>query len=154
MSVSTYPAIRDAIATILSGVSGIGVVHTRQRWTNKTDVLKALYVKDGVLNGWTIRRTSTQVSRLPGEETRTYQFRISGFYAFNDDDVAATASEQTFQELLDRIGDAFRSNVTLNNTAALSGPVAVVTVDDRTFAGILVHYAELSLPVDEQLAID
>ncbi len=154
MSVSTYSAIRDAISAALSSVVGIGVVHSRERWTNQTAALKALYTKDGRLNGWTIRRIRTAVSRLPGEETRTYIFRISGFYAFADDDVDAESSEQRFQELIERVGDVFRSDPFLGGAAALSGPLEVVTIDDRMFAGALIHYCELQLPVDEQLAID
>lgn len=152
---SDYATIRDAIKTILSGVAGIGVVHTRQRFATDQTKLKALYVKDGILNGWIIRRVATPEARdTMGGTIRRYRFRIRGYYAFADSDVDADSSEQKFQALIEGICDTFRPNPYLND-AALEGsdPIQVVEVLDVVFAGVTAHAVDLDLMVDDQQTV-
>ena len=150
---SQFGTIRDEIRTILLTVSGIGQVHTRERWTSRTEKLKELFSSGGKINGWTITRNATPESRLPGEATRQYQFVIRGYFSLDDQDTAASSSEQILQNLVESICDAFRPNPTLNGKAVTSGPMQVGAVEPRIFAGVLVHYVELQLLVLEQIAV-
>jgi len=149
---SDYATIRDAIKTILSGVAGIGVVHTRERFATDQTALKNLYVKDGILNGWIIKRVATPEARdTMGGTIRRYRFRIRGYYAFADHEVDASSSEQIFQALIEAICDTFRTIPYLNAAAPEgSDPVQVVEVLNVSFAGVLAHAVDLDLMVDDQ----
>jgi hypothetical protein len=150
---SNFSQIRDEIKTILSSVTGIGVVHTRERYVKERAEFKKLFISGDKINGWTITRSQTTETRMPGEATRSYQFTIRGYFSFHDDDTAASSSEQIFQELVEAICDTFRTNPTLNGKAVTSGPMQVVGLEPRMFAEVLVHYVELSLEVLEQIAV-
>jgi len=148
-----FAAINTEIATILSLVSGVGVVHPRERWTNDKTKLVKLYSVSGKINGWQVTRKTTQETRLPGESTRTYAFLIRGYYSFEDKDIASAASETIIQELAEAICTAFRSNPTLNGSCETSGPMQVSVVEPVLFSGYLCHKIELNLTALEQFQV-
>ena len=136
--------IREQIKAILAGVSGIGVVHDYQRWAAHWDKFLNLFRDgDGKINGWMITRVKTpEECSTTSHHTRTYHFKIYGFYVVND----AEASELVFQDdLIEGICDAFRSKYQLNSTCDDNGPIQVLLVENRTFGGTLCHYCELGL---------
>lgn len=148
-----YAAINAEIKTILSAVPGIGIVHSRERWTNDKTKLKAMFAMEDKINGWQITRRATAESRLPGEATRTYTFLIRGYYSFEDNDVDGSASEVIIQNLVEAICDAFRSNPSLNLSCENSGPMQVDAVEPLLFSGYLVHHIQFSLAVLEQFQV-
>lgn len=149
---SNFAAIRDAIHDILAGVSGIGQVHNRLRWSIDTTKFKAMFSAAGKINGWTITRTATPESRdTVGENQRHYQFTIEGYYSFEDSDTPAQSSEQILQALVESICDAFRPNPTINDLGFTFEPVQVVMIEPRKFATFLVHYVKLSVEVIDPL---
>lgn len=149
-----FSTIRDQIKTILSGVTGIGVVHNRRRWTRELTALKTLFGKNDKINGWTIHRFATPEGRdTIGETVRQYQFLIEGYYSFNDDGSEAAASQILLDTLIEGICDAFRPRPTLNDTAFTFEPVQVETVEERMFAGILCHYVRLRITAVEALPV-
>jgi len=62
----------------------------------------------------------------------------------------ADASELTFQGLIEDIGDKFRNNIQLDDTALISIPIQVTTVTDKSFGSVLCHYTEMELSVTER----
>ena len=138
--------IRDAIKTILEGVSGIGEVHDYERYHTDAAKLRALHVTSGRLHSWTITRTRTQAEYRTNVQTeRRHTFVLRGYYALDD----VNASEKTFQTLVESIEAAFRSNDTLSGSCELAGPLQVERVEPVLFAGVLCHFAELSLWAQE-----
>jgi hypothetical protein len=142
--------MRQQVKVILQGVAGIGRIHDYERYATRPEALKALFVQGGKLHGWTITREKTPaVYRMNLHTERHHRFVLRGYYALDD----GAASEKTFQDLLEAIEVAFRSNVTLNDTAELAGPLQVERVTPVLFAGVLCHFAELSLEAQELVDI-
>lgn len=143
-------AIREQIKTILSGVSGIGVVHDYERWAaDWTSYLELFSVEDEIgtrINGWEITRKKTpSKTASTTHDSRSHTFLIRGIYGLKDSD----ATEITFQQLIEDVCAAFRSNYQLNSTADNTESVQVDLVENRVFGNVLCHYCELSLTADE-----
>jgi len=140
-------AINTQIGTILSGVSGIGVVHNYQRWASTWEKFLDLFkTNSDKINGWMITRAATPATvESTTHESRIHQYKIRGVYGLKDED----ETESTFQALIEAICDAFRAKRTLNGTAEDSGPLSVTVVENRMFGGVLCHYCELDLPAEE-----
>lgn len=139
--------IRAQGKTILESVSGIGVVHTYERYSRSIAEFLYLMTSGGKVNGWMIHRASTDSKRevYPLIE-RYHEFKITGLYELDD----ANVSEVTFQAILDAIFEAFKSNNTLNGTALDSEPVSIDSVDTEEYGNRLFHTAELTLVVRER----
>lgn len=145
--------VREQIRTILSAVSGIGVIHEYQRWVKDERKLKEIGQDgNGKINLWMIIRKSTvEKAKTYGQNDRTFVFTIKGIYAVEDD----KGTELIFQDLIENICAAFRSNYRLNSTVQSTytdvgplsklGGVQVDLVDYRSFCGVLCHYCELGI---------
>lgn len=148
--------IRAQIKVILEAVTGIGVVHSYERYARSITDFRNLMTSAGVVNGWVIHRESTtaeQVTMGPkGQIERNHTYRIAGIYEHND----ASASETTFQTIIDAIFAAFKANGTLNATAISHRQIQVDSVTitkDGEFGDDIYHTAELTLEVMERTAI-
>lgn len=151
--------IREQIKTILSGVSGIGVVHDYERWSADWKKFLDLFRAeddDGTkrINGWMFARKSTAEKLITAAEyQRVYTFRIQGLYGLKD----AEETGKTFQSLIEAVCDAFRENYNLNNTCETTSPdfgqlagrsgMQVETIEQQMFGGVLCHYCDLLLGV-------
>jgi len=149
----TTETIRAAIVATLNTVPDIGVVHDRERYAGEMNKQRALYVRDGKLNGWFVsRRSQRNEPRGVGNNRRLVatQWELRGYRALYDDE----SSEIAHDAVIDGIVDAFRADPELGGTVidqlsdpydegtlgpqlALSGPVM--------FAGVLCHRASLLL---------
>ncbi|HNR12060.1 MAG TPA: hypothetical protein PKM59_01970 [Thermodesulfobacteriota bacterium] len=158
---STLAEKRLQIKTILSTVAGIGRVHEYERWAKDITKFKALYQDaDKRINGWTITRSSSGQREGASMTVNTSDlFIIRGYYGVEDE----AASELAFQDLIESIRIAFQNKWNLNGYAeslspdfgpgAVGSGVQVRVVDYRLFFGILVHYCELVLGVQDQTDI-
>ena len=148
MSLTT---IREQVKTILSGVSGIGVVHDYERWNSDWTKFLDLFRIEGDdekkrINGWSITRRKTPAKTASTtHDSRTHTFLIKGFYGLKD----ADASEIVFQQLIEDICAAFRAKYKLNDTADNTEPVQVDLVENRKYGIVLCHYCELTLIAEE-----
>ena len=145
--------IREQVKAILSGVSGIGVVHDYERWEDTWQKFLEHYKDpDEKINGWTITRNATPEKWLTNVEyIRVYELVIRGIYGLKDEN----ATELVFQDLIEDICTAFRNKDTLNDTCETIAPelgslsghagVQVVLVENRMFGNVLCHYCELKL---------
>jgi hypothetical protein len=139
-------SIIAAVKTILEGVTGMGLVHDYSRYATTATAVKALYVTNNVLNAWEIDRASTPATKQTNVRTRrTHQLKLYGYYGVDD----AQASAKTFRALVEAVEAAFRTNDTLNGTALNAGPVSIDLEGHILKAGILCHYAELTIPATE-----
>ena len=157
--------IATQIKNLISSVTGVGKIHTFKRWGATDKDFETFAATGGKINAWFITRVSTAERWLTtGEFNRAHLFHISGAYGMKD----ADATEETFQVLVDRICGRFRSDSgrTLNDTVesvapsfgeisaqsesgGAEGGLQVTSVGHADFHGILVHFAELHLGVQE-----
>lgn len=149
---STLQAHRAAIVAVLAAVADVGHVHDRERYARDESGFKALYQYTPVggvpqLRGWWVRRVQTDESSADtGEPVNVHTWQVRGYMAFND----AAASELVFDELVERMRDAVRADLTLGGVCDL-GPmdetegVQVLDAGPVMFAGVLCHGVVLQL---------
>ncbi len=142
--------IRQQIFTILSAVAGVGMVYDYERWSNDWGQFIALFkdpATDSIL-GWEISRAGVQGNNISNiEEDATHTYLLRGYMSVQD----AAATEKTFNTLVETVRAAFRGNHTLNGACYDAGPASATVIDTRMFGGVLCHYAEIRLPVNEIL---
>lgn len=149
MSIAT---VRSAIVTRLSSVADIGVVHAYERYANDLARMKALYwsASHNAVRGWYVRRPATaETGNVQGRTVEQIRWRIVGLMALDD----AAASEQTFDELIEAVRDAFAADETLGGTVdQCTNPdgegESCIQLDDSgpvMFGGVLCHACRLSL---------
>lgn len=151
MPLATYTQIVDAIAHRLAAVESVGKVHTRQRNLVKPDVFKTACVDSttGTVAAWMISRKSrSDVQSSNISNTILHTFYLRGYYGLED----GTESELTFNNIVDGVCEAFRPQGSLDNIVELIAPVQVLDIDYRELHGVLCHYAELSLTVQEYIS--
>jgi len=148
MSLST---VRTEIKTILLTISNVGQVHDYKRYTHSWDDYKDLFVENSKVNTWEIVRESFEsfVEASNNVNRTRHNFTIRGFYSVQD----KTASEKTFQDIVEDIRVTFRNKPKLNNKAEL-----VFFSPDRPFSGVfrydylgavLCHIVEINLTIQE-----
>lgn len=140
-------AIRTAIFNILNGVANIGKVYDYDRWSADWGTFINLF-KDtsGKICGWEICRKSAKADYDDNaEESTTHLYIMRGYMSLKD----SSATEKTFNLLIEAIRNAFRFNFSLNNNCEFAGPVIIEVIDVRSFGSVLCHYSELNLPVRE-----
>lgn len=149
MSLAT---VRAAILATLQGVSGIGRVHSYERFAKDQDAFRLLYRDtDGRIRGWWFDRLSTREVDLDvATVRRIHTWRITGYLALDD----AEATGEALQDLVEAIATAFRTDRTLGGTVL---DIRDMTLDDAPsgiqiegmepilFAGVLCHRAQLRL---------
>lgn len=142
-------SIAAALAAIIGGVSGIGQVHQRDRYSPGWAKIQEHFASGGHLNACMIsRKTTAKQQRTLGEVEKGHVFVIRMVYGLND----ASDSESTFQALIDSVEAAIDADLTLNNTCETTqpdwGPMAgaiglqIDIIDFRQFGTVLCHYAE------------
>lgn len=143
----TVTEIRSAIAAKLQTVPGIGTVHAFERYAEQSPKFKELFVVDGKVKGWIVRRVSWRREPFSNERRMVItRWQIRGYASLID----AEQSELAFDLVLDAIAAAFDADETLgdllyatdaDNLAGLqledSGPVLL--------ANVLCHSARLAL---------
>lgn len=104
--------VRDAIVSILSAIPDIGRVHAFERYANQFGDMSDLYLYNGQLRGWFVRRAAIKENMIGLSPHETITWVIRGYMALSDE----RQSELEFDGLIDLIRDAFRLNYRLNGT--------------------------------------
>jgi len=146
-------AMREQIAVILAGVSGIGAVHSYTRlavdWQKMVDLFKDA---DGRINAVMFaRQQMAKRSATLGTLERAHVFVVRAVMGLRD----AEATGVVFDELMTAIEEAFDDHLDLNGTCLTTrpdwGPMAdqagmqIALIEERMFGSVLCHYAELRL---------
>jgi len=137
---------RAAIVALMQTLD-IGVVHAFEPYANSKTDLKKLYVRDGLLRGWFVRRLRTrEESQDLGRWTDVTRWKIHGYRALVEDD----NSEQQFDNEIELIRTAVRDDDTLGgavDSCIVGNEAGIVLVDFQPvlFAGVLCHSADLAL---------
>jgi hypothetical protein len=142
-------AIRTAIYNIVSNVTDIGKVYDYERWAKDWDVFinffKATVNGVGQIRGWEIGRKPPITEDYSCTKKHTYFIR--GYMAVKD----SSATEKTFNALIESIAAAFRAVKDLNNSAMGHDLIQVEALDTRMFGSVLCHFTELTLTVYENI---
>lgn len=157
--------IATQIKNLISSVTGIGRIHTFKRWGATDKDFETFAATGGKINVWFVSRFSTAERWLTtGEFNRAHLFHVQGVYGLKD----ADTTEEAFQVIVDRAVGRFRSDSgrTLNDTVesvapsfgeisgqsesgGAEGGLQVRGIEHREFHGVLVHWAECALGVQE-----
>ena len=143
---TSLATVRAKIVATMNAVPGIGVVHGYEAFVKTEAKLKALYVRDGKLHGWQVRRVgpTSEKPYSEGVNEVIFNWRMRGFMALEDD------TETGFDDLVEDIRTAFRLDPTLGGvvTTTVFPNSAGVQLDESlpvVFAGVLCHAVTLTL---------
>lgn len=142
-------ALRTAIKNKVAGVSGVANVYDYMRFASHQTAFETLFKSGTTLHGWMVTRR-TMPSSVDTRDTtiRAHGFKIIGLYGVDD----ATASEKTFDGLVEAICNAFDADADLGGLVHVSAPAQVAVIEHRMFFGNLCHYAEIDLQPKEQVS--
>ena len=153
----SFSDIKDEVANILKGVNGVGKVHKFRRHTTTWEEYFKRHVEDGQVNDWEITRTGlndeiSSIQNSAGVDPvfhDTHNVSIIGYLSLVD----AKESETAFQDLIDRITERFRKidNSTLNGRLIIPAFMQTPEIGHRSFGGVLVHFAQMTLTATERL---
>jgi hypothetical protein len=139
--------IRAQIKTDLEAVSGIGVVHGRERFSRSIAEYFSIMTSSAKINGWVIHRQSTGAKDYPiGHIEREYKYAIHGLYEIDD----LADSETAVQALVEAIFTKFAGDRKLGGTAQSSELLQVDSIDTDELGGRLFHIVDLSIVVTER----
>ncbi|MBN1535194.1 MAG: hypothetical protein JW908_00575 [Anaerolineales bacterium] len=150
--------LRARLKTVISAVSNIGVVHDYERWLEEWgDLLKLFKSTIGgidQLRGWIITLTnwSEQIVGFQGGGDGdtvlvNYTYKIRGFMGVDD----SAATEKTMTALALAVSGAIKADTTLAAYHLTDDIPTVATglVEYRTFCGVLCHYVEIIVNLQE-----
>lgn len=155
---TTYTSLRTAIATVLEGITDIGLVHDRERFVvNPSEYLDLFKTEiDGTrqIRAWLIlrERVDTVTDTAFGEDRDRHLFVLTGYLGFQD----SADTYGTLQGLCDSVRAAFSDQTTLGVSGVMVravGPCTLRTFDTGQFGSVLCHRAEIELPIETMQAI-
>ena len=145
---------------MLETVTDIGEVHDFVRSTYFWDEFFTAHKNSqngGQILTWEITRTATAqelwgVGGVVDNYKRTHSFTLIGRMSLQD----SSATEKTFQALVDAVQDKFVGDFDLNGTILPVDPpneIQIKSVGHASFAGILVHQAILTFEATERVGV-
>jgi hypothetical protein len=126
----------------------MGMVHRYERWAVDWSKFIALF-KDpvsGKIFGWEVCRSQAvgmYISSL--EEQVNHVYVLKGYMAIQD----ADETDSKFNAKIELLRARFRTKMTMDGMNELPAGFQVATIDARMFGGVLCHYCEIRIPVQE-----
>jgi hypothetical protein len=156
--VTVYSSLRASIISVLEGVTDVGEVHGRERFTADPakflDLFKTLIGSTTQIRAWLILRERADPieDTAFGEVRRRHLFVLQGLLGFQD----STDTYGTLQTLVDTVMAAFDAQTTLSASGVIVrsvGPCTLRAFENVQFGSTLCHRCEIELPVDVMLPI-
>lgn len=148
----SWTTIRNQLKTIVEGVSGIQIVHGFPRIdsTNNAARWLKMFQTTKRVDAWTILRTGALTTMITNCEVEVrHQVVIRGLYSHDD----FNESQDAFDDRVDAIMLALYPNLTLGANATHQGP-AVLSLEELRYASdTLVHYAEITTQVFQNVMV-
>ena len=142
--------VLSACSTVVSGVSGSGVVRTHELLATSISGLEANFKSGGILNACEIDRERTEERWLTNNEVeRNHTIKFHFYYGVQED----ANSRVAFRTLVEATVDAFRPLYNLSGVALIAGPLQIDTDGYIMKAGALLHYCQASLRVQEVTSV-
>lgn len=151
----SYDGIRDALKVRLDALSGVGPVHTYERYIRggiEETAVKTLFFESNVLNTAFIDRKAFHTT-FHAEDIRRRVHEISIYLFLGHDDASATG--ETFQDRLETIvNDLETGNRALGKASTIiRDGCSVKNIGLTKFgAAIDAHIAEITFTVEEVLS--
>ncbi|OGQ60743.1 MAG: hypothetical protein A3J24_06435 [Deltaproteobacteria bacterium RIFCSPLOWO2_02_FULL_53_8] len=138
-------AIRASIKTMLSAVTGAGIVFDYERSSVDAEKFLSLFkdATSGNIFGWEITRTGCRIEKPTQKFKATHSYVLKGYYSVRD----ATASEKLFNLIIEAVVAKFLS-VKIADTQGICLP-QIALIDTRVIGGVSIHHAEVRLDVAE-----
>jgi hypothetical protein len=142
---STSKEIREYIATQISSLPNIGIVHAKNKLPKSAKDFKEFFEYDGRLQAWTITRSAIGPRDQSGNFDRFSEtYTITTFLGFND----SLDSETLFEVSIDKVIDLLKDDTSLgghvlNMTTIHSPEIAIMKIGE-----IFCHHAEIVIEVD------
>ena len=136
---------------MLQAVSGVANVYDHLVYANDDKTVASKFTDtNSRIHAWMITRPATQgEDRGPNNEYDVHRLQIRGYLGVSE----AAGTEGTFQDLVEAVRAAFNANrkFDFNSTKAAhwSKPMQAPQVIYVMFAGVLCHYCELTMDVDD-----
>lgn len=148
--------IRSAIKTAMQTVASIGVVNDYEPHATREETVRTFFKSAALayLRGWSITREMTpELNANTHQNASAHLIVIRGYQALD----TAGATEKDFQDLVETVRvelrKAMRTTYGLGAAVVLVGEPSVRIFEPRSFAGVLVHYVEITQSVTEHLDI-
>lgn len=146
-------AARTAIYNAVNGVTNIGLVYDYERfaadWGAFLDLFRTTIGTTPQIRGWEVAYrgfTHGEPLDFSGQHIRAHRFNVMGYMGVDD----ANSSEKTFAALAEDVADALDADGTLHSsTYYFVSDASIQIFEPRSFAGVLAHYAELQVTVEE-----
>lgn len=144
-----YEQGRDAIATVLTGITNIGAVHAYPRYAREVPALKTLYLATigGVvqIRAWEILSPSDDWEPMSsrGIHEHYIDYMIRGFQSLDD----STATYKTFRTMAETVCITLRGNTSLSGICLEVLPPRIRAFREVMFTGVLCHMVEISVRV-------
>ena len=153
----SWDTIRPLILEKLDAIEGIGQTHDYIRHTRFWSEFFARHVDKGRVNTWEFTRTAmaSEFDSLGDRQVVGCQFRqthrinIIGRGAVSEKPEEGT--EKDFQDLTDRVVDAFRADTLLGGRLYIPDPPEIQTVGHQNYGSVLVHQAIITLSATERV---
>ena len=147
-----FSDLRAGLALRLRTIPGIGVVNDWEPYATREEDFATFFVSEGLLLGWTICRESTHEGHITRAlHAADHLFVIRGYRAVDND----AQSEKGFQDLVELARAALRieqdPGFHLGGAAVKVDHPQLRIVEPRLFGGVLVHYAEIAIIIEEAL---
>lgn len=151
----SWDGIRDALATRLNAISGLGPVHTYERLITGTpgkSTVQTAFFESSVLNFAWIDRASFRDEHVDGEDTRRRRLHEARIYVVLGH-LDTTPTGETFQDRLETIANDLATGSRTLAGACITYSLPVVTGISFTYFGknLLAHIAEIQFTVEEVL---
>lgn len=156
-----YENVVDKAITLMNTVPNIGLVHNRKRYKQDQKEFLDLFRTSigGVtqIRGWLVSSPSQTRKRGPSQGTfEDIQLLIYGYMSAED----ARSTEREFNALTETIADTLQTHIHLGEVGG-AGPSYIAQAalpqiprrDYARIAGVLVHYAEITITVTVYKAI-
>lgn len=145
-------SIRDAIKTIIEGVSGVKIVNAfpRIEARNHPGRWKQFFMTSSRIDAWTVLRTGAFVTQQTGGCVQIeHQVVIRGMLEHNDE----KATQDEFDAKVDVIMLALYPNITLAGNATFQGPPNLTIEEIRQASETIIHYAEITTVVNQTITV-
>lgn len=134
---TTTVDIRTAIVAKLNAITGVGKVHSFERYANQLSELKAFYLDDDKILGWLLRRASFKKTAIADA---IYSIRnnweLRGYMSLRDD----KQTELLFDALVDVVQLSLSNDPTFGGIASWVENYEIkATLEPVMFCGVLCH---------------
>jgi hypothetical protein len=148
-------AIRAALYTAVSGVSGAGKVYDEKRradtWPDFLALFKTTIDGTPQIRVWDINYKGFEGQRDPQmarQTKRSHIFWVQGYMRVND----ATSSDKTFATLTVSVCNAIDANATLHSGVyKFTPPASLPEMEVLPLGDVLCHFAQIVVTVTEQV---